>query len=170
MNEITFGFVKPDAYEKRDAIMEEFVLPSGLRVVAYKDPYFFTDRLARRHYRDLQSKGFFNELLLFTQYGVVGTAPQKLERNPTALYVLEGENAVGTLISITGSTDPGDARALAKKLGTKSIRSVYGKGMPDNAFHRSDSHRSARREILLHFRKRELPDYILAMLNDEPYI
>lgn len=186
MKEVTFGFVKPDAYEHRKEIIEEFILPSGLSVVVEEDLYNFTEEKARRHYRSLRKQPFFESLIQFTVYGLPGLPPYRhnekgqepmaleqpptpLERAPTALYVLEGENAVRVSRRITGPTNPGIARAVARRTGRETIRSKYGRGMPDNAFHSSDSHESVRREIYNLFKKEELPEYVWEMLDREPY-
>ena len=172
MNEVTFGFVKPDAYDHRQAILEEFILPSGLSVVREKDPYFFTGKTAREHYEEHTGKDFFESSLIpFTLFGFSGISERYAPKvpAPTALWVLEGEDAVKVLKEITGDTIPGVAEynAISEK---QTIRSRYGTGVPTNAFHRADSHRSARREVMLHFQRDELPDYVLEMLDNPPYI
>lgn len=171
MKEITFGFVKPDAHPYRQDILEEFILPSGLLVVVEKDPYFFTEEKAREHYEAIREKHFFESVIQFTLYGPSGLNSRHGRRRkaPTALYVLEGENAVNVLDEITGSTDPGIAGAIAKETGKETIRSKYGYGLPDNAFHRADSYESTRREIMLHFMREELPEHVWEMLDREPY-
>jgi len=172
MDEITFGFVKPDAYQHRKEILEEFILPIGLSIILEKDPYFFTEEIARRHYREhREKKRIFEILTLFTVYGIPGLDASKQEKTrlPTALYVFEGDGALERLRKITGPTAPSAARAMAVNTGIPTIRSKYGVGMPDNAFHSSDSYESARREIMLHFRREELPKYVLEMLDKKPY-
>jgi nucleoside diphosphate kinase len=177
MNEITLGFVKPDAYQYRKEILEEFILPIGLSIILEKDPYFFTEEIARRHYREhRKKKRIFEKITLFTVYGIPGldASRQEKTRLPSALYVFEGDGALERLRQITGPTDPATARVMATKTGIKTgiptIRSKYGIGMPDNAFHSADSYKSVRREIMLHFRREELPKYVLEMLDKKPYV
>ncbi len=161
MTEVTFGFVKPNAYPYREEILSEYILPSGLSVVAKKDPYHFTPRSASRHYAEHRDEPFFHELVEFTKSA------------PTALYVIKGENAIRKLRQITGPTDPETARELANKIGKETIRSRYyqpGDRILVNSFHSSDSPSATRREIFIHFRRRELPDDVLEMLDREPYI
>jgi len=176
MLEVTFGFVKPDAYGNRQAILEEFILPSGLSVVIAKDPYHFTEEKARAHYEALKDKHFFGSLIQFTLYGLSGLNAErygKITEALTALYVLEGEDAVKVLDEITGPTDPGVAKLRAAETGRETIRSKYGRGVPDNALHRADSYGFVRREIMLHFteeERRTFPPHVLEMLEREPYI
>ncbi len=177
MREVTFGFVKPDAYTHRQEILEELILPSGLHVVVAKDPYFFTEEKAREHYDALREAVFFDILIQFTVFGLSGLNSKRYgerRESPTSLYVLEGEDAVKTLDCITGLTNPGLAKADAMTSGRQTIRSRYGRGMPDNAFHRADSHRSARREIQLYFTKdgfrRINREDIWEMIHGEPYV
>lgn len=169
MNQITFGFVKPDAYKYRKQIVDEFILPR-LKIVGEKNPYYFTEDIAAQHYTAHADKPFFNALSNFTIYGLSGISSRHgaRKREPTALYVLEGEDAIQFLTDITGHTDPGLAKWQANKSKTHTIRSKYGVGVPNNAFHRSDSPEAARREIGIHFRREELPTYVWEILETYP--
>ena len=176
MTEVTFGFVKPDAYRYRSDIVE-FIKPFGLSVVVAKDPYFFTEEKAQEHYAELREAAFFDVLIQFTIFGLSGLDSKRYgERRevPTSLYVLEGEDAVKTLDYITGSTNPGLAKAEAQISRLQTIRSRYGRGLPDNAFHRSDSHISASREIQLYFTEDDFRRInrkdIWETLHREPYV
>lgn len=176
MNEVTFGFVKPDAYSHRDEILREFILPSGLSVVLTRDPYYFTEEKVREHYHEHEAKDFFESLVRFTMYGLhaVRHPNSRGRRKPTALYILEGENAIEVLKGKAGATIPGVAKITAIETGVETIRSRYGRGIPDNAFHRSDSQQSASREIQLYFTEEDFRrinrEDIWEMIRREPYI
>ena len=60
-------------------------------------------------------------------------------------------------MKIVGATDPVEAEE-------NTIRKIFGKDKGHNAFHRSDSKESARREIMIHFAANELPEYVLQEL------
>ncbi len=68
---------------------------------------------------------------------------------PVLLLLLEGENAVNTLRSLCGDTNPDKALP-----GT--IRRDCGEGLPKNAIHASDSQESAKREINLLFPEHQI--------------
>lgn len=148
--EMTYGFVKPDAYASRREI-EKMIEKSGLEMVFRKDPYFMSRQNAIRHYEHLAGKPFFEENLHFVLSG------------PTDQLILAGENAVERLMHLAGHTDP-------KKADAGTIRQLYGSALPKNAFHRSDSAKSAAREIMLHLRDEKLPEEVMVWLAELGYL
>lgn len=68
---------------------------------------------------------------------------------PIVLVVVEGKDAIATMRSLAGSTDP-------TKADKNSIRSQYGTDVQRNAVHVSDSVKAAKREISLFFTVDEL--------------
>ena len=88
--------------------------------------------LAEEHYAEHTEKPFFGELVDFITSG------------PTLALVVEGEDAIGTVRTTMGATNPADAAP-----GT--IRGDLSLSMPDNLVHGSDSPESAEREIALWF-------------------
>ena len=88
--------------------------------------------LAQEHYAEHKDKPFFGELVDFITSG------------PVLAFVLAGKNAVTSVRTINGATNPVDATP-------GSIRGDYALTMDSNVVHASDSVESAAREIHLWF-------------------
>ena len=88
--------------------------------------------LAEEHYAEHKDKPFFGELVDFITSG------------PVLAFVLVGKNAVTSVRTINGATNPVDATP-------GSIRGDYALTMDSNVVHASDSVDSAAREIHLWF-------------------
>ena len=88
--------------------------------------------LAQEHYAEYKDKPFFGELVDFITSG------------PVLAFVLAGKNAVTSVRTINGATNPVDATP-------GSIRGDYALTMDSNVVHASDSVDSAAREIHLWF-------------------
>lgn len=88
--------------------------------------------LAQEHYAEHKDKPFFGELVDFITSG------------PVLAFVLAGKNAVTSVRTINGATNPADATP-------GSIRGDYALTMDSNVVHASDSIDSAAREIHLWF-------------------
>ena len=88
--------------------------------------------LAEEHYAEHKDKPFFGELVDFITSG------------PVLAFVLAGKNAVTSVRTINGATNPVDATP-------GSIRGDYALTMDSNVVHASDSVESAAREIQLWF-------------------
>ena len=88
--------------------------------------------LAEEHYAEHKDKPFFGELVDFITSG------------PVLAFVLAGKNAVTSVLTINGATNPLDATP-------GSIRGDYALTMDSNVVHASDSVDSAAREIHLWF-------------------
>ena len=88
--------------------------------------------LAQEHYAEHKDKPFFGELVDFITSGLV------------LAFVLAGKNAVTSVRTINGATNPVDATP-------GSIRGDYALTMDSNVVHASDSVDSAAREIHLWF-------------------
>lgn len=88
--------------------------------------------LAQEHYAEHKDKPFFGELVDFITSG------------PVLAFVLAGKNAVTSVRTINGATNPVDAIP-------GSIRGDYALTMDSNVVHASDSVDSAAREIHLWF-------------------
>lgn len=88
--------------------------------------------LAEEHYAEHKNKPFFGELVDFITSG------------PVLAFVLAGKNAVTSVRTINGATNPVDATP-------GSIRGDYALTMDSNVVHASDSVDSAAREIHLWF-------------------
>lgn len=88
--------------------------------------------LAQEHYAEHKDKPFFGELVDFITSG------------PVLAFVLAGKNALTSVRTINGATNPVDATP-------GSIRGDYALTMDSNVVHASDSVDSAAREIHLWF-------------------
>ena len=134
---LTLGRVKPDA------------VASGKtgRIVAHLQDAGFTLRAARlarltreqagAFYAVHRERPFFDELVSFMTSG------------PCLPMALERGDAVSTLRTVIGATDPAEAAP-----GT--IRKLYAESKGRNAIHASDSEENAAREIAFFFTEGEL--------------
>jgi nucleoside-diphosphate kinase len=105
-----------------------------------------SDELARRHYRHLQDKPFFDELVHYI-IGDVHHTPRVMA------LVYQGEDAIHKVREIVGDTNP-------EKADPVSIRGAYGRittsGVFENVVHASSSTEDAESEIKLWFRPDEV--------------
>lgn len=113
----------------------------GLKIAAMKMMKVGED-LAKEHYEEHLEKDFFSDLFNF------------ITSSPIVAMVVEGEQAVGVIREMMGSTNPFEA-----KPGT--IRGDYGLDLTKNLIHGSDSKESAEREVKLFFDEGEILDYEL---------
>lgn len=147
--ELTYGFVKPDAYRHRKKI-EGMIQDAGMNIIFKKDPHYMARGEIESHYMEHKGKPFFSVLV----QSVTG---------PTDQLIIAGENAVVRLSELAGGTDP-------LKAGPDTIRGRYGNDMPRNAFHRADSRESAAREIMLHLHDEKLPEEVMDWLSELGYL
>jgi nucleoside-diphosphate kinase len=134
---LTLGIVKPDAVAtgkagKIMANLEEagFTLRAA-RLVR------LTDAQAGAFYAVHRGRPFYPELVAFMTSG------------PCLPMALEREDAVATLRSVIGATDPAEAAP-----GT--VRKLYAESKGRNAIHASDSDENAAREVAFFFPEGEL--------------
>eukprot|EP00483_Globobulimina_turgida_P002822 UN02827 len=127
--ERTFAFIKPDAFSHSDEIMKE-ILDNGFEIIKSRR-ITLTQEQASLFYCEHKGKPFFQELISHITSG------------PLWALMLESQNAVKSWRDIMGATNPKDA----KRESPKSLRSVYGTNITQNAVHGSDSYDSAQREI-----------------------
>ncbi len=146
--ERTLVLLKPDAVQRRligriIARLED----KGLRIVGMK-MIKVSRELAERHYAEHREKPFFGELVHF------------ITSAPVVAMAVEGPNAIQTVRTLMGKTNPLDAAP-----GT--IRGDYGLSVTMNLVHGSDSPTTAARELALFFSPEELVDYTTA---DAPWL
>lgn len=140
MIERTFVMLKPDAMQR--ALAGEILgrlERKGLKPVAMK-LMRIPRELAERHYGEHKGKSFFAPLIEYITSG------------PVLVMVWEGENAVASVRTMMGKTNPQDALP-----GT--IRGDLGQQTGRNLVHGSDSVESAKREIQLFFNDYEVVDW-----------
>ena len=134
---LTLGIVKPDAIEAGKA---------G-KIVAHLEQAGFTIRAARLVRLTLEQAGAFYEVHRDRPFfsGLVSF----MTSGPCLPMALEREDAVTTLRTVIGATDPAEAAA-----GT--IRKLYAESKGRNAIHASDSPENAAREVGFFFAEGEL--------------
>ena len=130
--EETLVLIKPDGVKRQicGEILKRYER-KGLIIKAMK-LLQTSKELAEEHYAEHKDKPFFGELVDFITSG------------PVLAFVLAGKNAVTSVRSINGATNPVDATP-------GSIRGDYALTMDSNVVHASDSVDSATREIHLWF-------------------
>lgn len=139
MIENTLVLIKPDAFSKKYTgkiltCYEE----NGLTIKALK-LLKMTPELAAKHYAEHIGKNFYDELVGF------------MTSAPLVAMVLTGENAIATVRTLNGATNP-------EKAAAGTIRKEYAESMQHNAVHASDSPESAAREIHIFFNETEIFD------------
>ena len=130
--EETLVLIKPDGVKRQicGEILSRYER-KGLIIKAMK-VLQTPKELAQEHYAEHKDKPFFGELVDFITSG------------PVLAFVLAGKNAVTSVRTINGATNPVDATP-------GSIRGDYALTMDSNVVHASDSVDSAAREIHLWF-------------------
>lgn len=124
----TLTIIKPDAFGAGKAgLILALLEQSGFRVRAARVMHLTGDQ-AGEFYAVHRGRGFFGELVEFMTSG------------PCMPMILEREEAVATLRSVIGATDPAEAAS-----GT--VRKLYAESKGRNAIHASDSDENAATEI-----------------------
>ena len=138
--ERTFVMIKPDAVQRglMGQIISRFE-QKGIKIVAMK--FVQVDRsLAEQHYGIHKGKPFFEPTVEF------------ITSSPVCAMVLEGENVIAMVRSMTGKTNPQEASP-----GT--IRGDYGQFIGRNIIHTSDGKDTAAFEIDLWFSSDEIVSF-----------
>ncbi|MEQ1692055.1 MAG: nucleoside-diphosphate kinase [Gemmatimonas sp.] len=133
----TLTIIKPDAFGAGKAgLIIALLEQSGFRVKAARVLHLTTLQ-AGEFYSVHRERGFFGELVEFMTSG------------PCMPMVLERDDAVSTLRSVIGATDPAEAAE-----GT--VRKLYAESKGRNAIHASDSDENASREAGFFFAECEV--------------
>ncbi|MCC6243833.1 MAG: nucleoside-diphosphate kinase [Gemmatimonadaceae bacterium] len=128
----TLTIIKPDAFGAGKAgLIIALLEKSGFRVKAARVMHLTTAQ-AGEFYGVHRERGFFGELVEFMTSG------------PCMPMILEREDAVATLRTVIGATDPAEAAE-----GT--VRKLYAESKGKNAIHASDSDDNASRESRFFF-------------------
>jgi nucleoside-diphosphate kinase len=123
----TLTIIKPDAFGAGKAgLIIALLEQSGFRVKAARVMHLTTAQ-AGEFYGVHRERGFFGELVEFMTSG------------PCMPLILERDEAVSTLRTVIGATDPAEAAE-----GT--VRKLYAESKGKNAIHASDSDENATRE------------------------
>lgn len=123
----TLTIIKPDAFGAgKSGLILALLEQSGFRVKAARAMHLTTAQ-AGAFYAVHRERGFFPELVEFMTSG------------PCLPMILERDDAVATLRTVIGATDPAEASE-----GT--VRKLYAESKGRNAIHASDSDENAERE------------------------
>ena len=123
----TLTIIKPDAFAGGKAgLIVALLEKSGFRVKAARVMQMTTAQ-AGEFYAVHRERGFYGELVEFMTSG------------PCMPLILEKDDAVASLRTVIGATDPAEAAA-----GT--VRKLYAESKGRNAIHASDSDENAARE------------------------
>ncbi|MBR0574860.1 nucleoside-diphosphate kinase [Proteiniclasticum sp. BAD-10] len=130
--EKTLVLIKPDAVERNLigkilTVYEE----AGLQITALRMLQADLD-LARKHYAEHEGRPYFDGLLA------------EITRGPLVALILEGGNAIGTVRTLNGKTNP-------KEAAPGTIRARFALDTSHNSVHASDSPENAQREMDLWF-------------------
>ena len=137
----TFVMIKPDGVQRGLVGMIIARLEAkGLKLVAARFDVL-TEKRFIEQYREHLQKPFFLSLKQFIMGG------------PVFLMVWEGRDVVPLVRKMVGATNPQEAAP-------GSIRGDFGIDTGRNVIHASDSEKSAKREIAIHFKPAELCPYI----------
>ena len=136
----TLVLIKPDALQRGLAgeVLSRLER-SGLKIAGLR-LMRLDEALARRHYAEHEGKPFLESLVRF------------ITASPIVAAVFEGPNAVETVRTVMGATDP-------QKAAPGTIRGDLALTIGRNIIHGSDSPESAKREISLFFKPDELHEY-----------
>jgi nucleoside-diphosphate kinase len=136
----TFVMIKPDGVQRGLVGMIIARLEAkGLKLVAARFDVL-TEKRFTEQYREHLQKPFFLSLKQFIMGG------------PVFLMVWEGRDVVPLVRKMVGATNPQEAAP-------GSIRGDFGIDTGRNVIHASDSEKSAKREIAIHFKPAELCPY-----------
>ena len=123
----TLTIIKPDAFGAGKAgLIIALLEKSGFRIKAARAMHL-TKAQAGEFYAVHRERGFYGELVDFMTSG------------PCMPIILERDDAVATLRTVIGATDPAEAAE-----GT--VRKLYAESKGRNAIHASDSDENAARE------------------------
>lgn len=136
----TFVMIKPDGVQRGlvGMIIARFEA-KGLKLIAARFDVL-TEKRFTEQYREHLQKPFFLSLKQFILGG------------PVFLMVWEGRDVVPLVRKMVGATNPQEAAP-------GSIRGDFGIDTGRNVIHASDSEKSAKREIAIHFKPAELCPY-----------
>jgi nucleoside-diphosphate kinase len=133
----TFVMIKPDAVQRR--LVADVVVRFEQRGFAIRGMRLLrvSGDQAAAHYEEHREKPFYGELVEFITSG------------PAVAMVVEGPDAVKTVRTMMGATNP-----LESAPGT--IRGDFALELSQNIVHGSDSPESAAREIAIYFSESDL--------------
>jgi len=145
-DEATLVLIKPDAIKREltGAVLAR-LSEARLRIIGAKAASV-SQTLAEEHYRPLQDKPFFQELIHYIR-------GQLHEVDHVFAFVYFGPGAINKVRQLAGATNPEAAEP-------SSIRGAYGRltssGLMENVLHASSDEQEAAREIKLWFQPEEL--------------
>ena len=156
IEEPTLVIIKPDGLKKSlTGNILTRLSETKLRIIGAK-VVKVTEELAKLHYHKLCGEPFFNDLKDY----IMGK-PYGKNYNRVISLVYKGENAIGKVREMAGSTNPEEAVAT-------SIRGSFGRittsGIYENVIHTSATPSEAEREIKLWFNPSEIVEDIYPVI------
>lgn len=150
--EQTLVIIKPDGLKKSlTGNILTRLSETKLRIVGAK-VVKVSKELAEQHYQHLKSKPFFKDVIKYLRGELHGE-----EYSRVLALVYRGENAIGKVRKLAGTTNPEEADPT-------TIRGQYGrlttKGLFENVLHCSENEKDAEREIKLWFEPDEIVDEV----------
>lgn len=147
MKDSVLVLIKPDAMSKGLAgdVIKRLDI-TGLELVAMKLVHV-TEALATEHYSNIKDNPFFPQVLKF----ITG---QYHKNSPVIAMVYRGKNAVKTLRTLAGATNPEEASSHSLR---GSMGRIKTSGLFENVLHVSSSVSDAKKEVKLWFSPEELP-------------
>nr|XP_039251846.1 thioredoxin domain-containing protein 3 homolog isoform X3 [Styela clava] len=125
----TLAVIKPDAMDKRDAIMEK-LKEAGFMISCQKDMNL-SKEIANEIYKSKEGAEFYDGLI------------DHMTSGPTLMMVLSAEDAVTKLRNMMGPADPDQAKETAPE----SLRALFAKSIMENAIHSPSTQESASERI-----------------------
>lgn len=146
MNQATLILIKPDGLKKSlTGNILTRLSETKLEIVAAKMARVSRE-LAEEHYKHLQGKPFFEELIKFIR-------GELHNRHKVMALIYWGEDAIKKCRELAGATNPEEAEPT-------SIRGSYGRittsGVYENVIHVSSNEPEAEREIRLWFKPEDI--------------
>jgi nucleoside-diphosphate kinase len=137
MSNRTFTIIKPDSVRKGNfGKVISRIEAEGFRILGLKK-VALSPRQAEAFYAVHKERPFYGDLVKYMTSG------------PVYVAALEKDNAVPSLRTLMGATDP-------KKADQGTIRAEFGESIEQNAIHGSDSDENAAIEIAFFFAESEL--------------
>ena len=126
MDNLTFGFFKPDGLKNMEQILN-LINTHGFTIIEMSVEKELTRSQAEQFYAVHKERPYFDSLIRFTIKGKI------------VAFILRKNDAINGFRKLLGNTDPAKAEegTIRKLFGNAEL---YAQGIPANVIHASDSH------------------------------